>query len=282
MRKILVIGAKGMLGRDLVETLRSSFPKDEITGWDVEEIDIQEERNTVTRIGDLKPRVIINVAAYTDVDGCELNEKKAFAINAEGVKHVALGAVACGAKVVTLSTDYIFDGKKDRPYLEEDPPHPLNVYGCSKWRGEQYVQELVKDALIIRTQWLYGKHGKNFVASILRQAREKDVLQVVNDQIGSPTYTVDLVQAISLLIERKVRGIFHVANSESCTWFDYARTILKLSGIEGVTVVPSSSKELAYPAVRPAYSVLDTKKLKREMGLTLRPWAEALKDYLSS
>ena len=282
MRKILVIGAKGMLGRDLVETLRSSFPEDEITGWDVEEIDIQEERSTVTRIGNLEPGVIINLAAYTDVDGCELNEKKAFAINAEGMKHVAVGAAACGAKVVTLSTDYIFDGKKESPYIEEDPPHPLNVYGRSKWKGEQYVLELVKDALIVRTQWLYGKHGKNFVASILRQAREKAVLSVVNDQIGSPTYTLDLSQAISLLIKRKTRGIFHVANSHSCTWYDYARTILKLSGIEGVKVIPVSSKELAYPAVRPAYSVLDTKKLRREMGLTLRPWAEALKDYLSS
>jgi dTDP-4-dehydrorhamnose reductase len=282
MKRILVIGAKGMLGRDLVETLRTSFPEDEITGWDVEEIDIQEERRTITQIGDLEPGVIINLAAYTDVDGCELNERKAFAINAEGVKHVALGAVACGAKVVTLSTDYIFDGKKDRPYLEEDPPHPLNVYGRSKWKGEQYVQELVQDALIIRTQWLYGKHGKNFVASILRQAREKAVLSVVNDQIGSPTYTVDLSQAISLLIRRKALGIFHVANSDSCTWYHYARTILKLSGIEGMKVVPISSKELAYPAVRPAYSVLDTRKLKREIGLTLRPWTEALKDYLSS
>jgi dTDP-4-dehydrorhamnose reductase len=198
------------------------------------------------------------------------------------VKHVALGAVTCGARVVTLSTDYIFDGKKDTPYIEEDSPHPLNIYGRSKWRGEQYVQELMKDALIIRTQWLYGKHGKNFVASILRQAREKSVLQVVNDQIGSPTYTLDLSRAISLLIERKARGIFHVANSDSCSWYDYARAILKLSGIEGVKVVPVSSKKLAYPAARPAYSVLDTKKLKREMGLTLRPWAEALNDYLSS
>ena len=135
MKRILVIGAKGMLGRDLVETLRFSFPKDEITGWDVEEIDIQEEKNTITQIGNLEPEVIINVAAYTDVDGCELNEKKAFAINAEGVKHVVLGAVACGAKVVTLSTDYIFDGKKGSPYLEEDPPNPLNVYGRSNGRG---------------------------------------------------------------------------------------------------------------------------------------------------
>jgi dTDP-4-dehydrorhamnose reductase len=282
MKKILVIGAKGMLGRDLVETLRTSFPRDEITGWDLEEVDIQEERSTVTRIGNLEPGWIIHLAAYTDVDGCELNEKKAFAVNAEGVKHVALGALTCGAKLVTLSTDYVFDGKKDRPYLEEDPPNPLNVYGRSKWKGEQYVQELVKDALIIRTQWLYGRFGKNFVASILRQAGEKAVLSVVNDQVGSPTYTVDLSQAISLLIEQKARGIFHVANSDSCTWYQYAQTILKLSGIEGVKVVPISSQKLAYPAVRPAYSVLDTKKLKRETGLTLRPWVEALKDYLSS
>ena len=282
MRRILVIGAKGMLGRDLVETLHTSFPEDEITGWDVGEIDIQEERSTITRIRDLNPGWIINVAAFTDVDGCELNEKEAFAINAEGVRHVALGAVTCGAKVVTLSTDYIFDGKKGSPYLEEDSPHPLNVYGRSKWKGEQYVQELVKDALIIRTQWLYGKYGKNFVASIMRQAREKAVLSVVNDQVGSPTYTVDLSRATSLLIEREARGIFHVANSDACTWYHYARAILKLSGIEGVKVVPISSKELAYPAVRPAYSVLNTEKLKREMGFTLRPWAEALKDYLSS
>ncbi len=282
MRRILVVGAKGMLGRDLVETLRSSFPKDEITGWDVEEIDIQEERSTVTRIRSFEPGVIVHLAAYTDVDGCELNEKKAFAINAEGMKHVALGAATCGAKVVTLSTDYIFDGKKGSPYLEEDSPNPLNVYGRSKWKGEQYVRGLVRDALIIRTQWLYGKYGKNFVASILRQAREKDVLTVVNDQVGSPTYTLDLSHAIALLIERKARGIFHVANSDSCTWYDYARTILELSGIEGVKVVPISSKELAYPAVRPAYSVLDTEKLKRETGLTLRPWVEALKGYLSS
>jgi dTDP-4-dehydrorhamnose reductase len=282
MRRILVIGAKGMLGRDLVETLRSSFPEDEITGWDVEEIDIQEERNTITRIRNLGPAVIINVAAYTDVDGCELNEKKAFAINAEGMKHVALGAGACRAKLIALSTDYVFDGKKDCPYIEEDPPHPLNVYGRSKWKGEQYVQQLARDALIIRTQWLYGKHGRNFVASILRQAMEKTVLQVVNDQVGSPTYTVDLSRAISLLMEREARGIFHVANSETCTWFNYAQMILELSGIEGVKVIPISSKQLAYPAVRPAYSVLDTQKLKREMGLTLRPWKEALTDYLSS
>jgi dTDP-4-dehydrorhamnose reductase len=282
MRKILVIGSKGMLGRDLVEVLRSSLRSDEVFGWDIDEIDITEENNTVGKIESLQPGMVINVAAYTDVDGCELHEEKAFAINAEGMRHVALGAGRCGAKVVYLSTDYIFDGKKGKPYLEDDPPHPLNVYGRSKLKGEQYVQELVKDALIVRTQWLYGKYGNNFVASILRQAREKELLSVVNDQIGSPTYTPDLSKAISLLIQREVRGIFHVVNSNLCTWYDYAQRILTLSGIKGVKVLPISSKELSRPAPRPSYSVLDTQKLTRETGMTLRPWFEALKDYLSA
>jgi dTDP-4-dehydrorhamnose reductase len=145
MRRILVIGAKGMLGKDLVEILRSSSRVDqhldwEIFGWDIEEIDIQEEKNTVTKIESLRPNIVINIAAYTNVDGCESHDEKAFAINAEGMRHVALGALRCRAKVVYLSTDYIFDGKKREPYLEDDPPHPLSVYGRSKLRGEQYVQ----------------------------------------------------------------------------------------------------------------------------------------------
>ena len=271
-----------MLGKDLVEVLRSSFRSDEVFGWDVDEIDITEENTTVAKIASLQPGIVINVAAYTDVDGCELHQEKAFAINAEGMKHVALGAGRCGAKVVYLSTDYIFDGKKGKPYLEDDPPHPVNVYGRSKLKGEQYVQELVKDALMVRTQWLYGKYGNNFVAAILRQAKEKEVLSIVNDQIGSPTYTVDLSQAISLLIQRDARGIFHVANSDFCTWYDYAQRILELLGLKKIKVIPISSKELDRPAPRPSYSVLDTQKLKRETGMTLRPWFEALKDYLST
>jgi dTDP-4-dehydrorhamnose reductase len=282
MRKILVIGSKGMLGRDLVEVLRSSLRSDKVFGWDIDEIDITEENKTATKIESLQPGIVINIAAYTDVDGCELHEEKAFAINAEGMRHVALGAGRCGGKVVYLSTDYIFDGKKGKPYFEDDPPHPLNVYGRSKLKGEQYVQELAKDGLVVRTQWLYGKYGNNFVASILRQAREKEVLSVVDDQIGSPTYTIDLSKAISLLIQREARGIFHVANSDFCTWYDYAQRILALSGVRGVKVLPISSKELSRSAPRPSYSVLDTQKLKREAGMTLRPWFEALKDYLSA
>ena len=287
MRRILVIGAKGMLGKDLVEILRSSSRVDqhldcEILGWDIEEIDIQEEKNTITKIESLRPNIVINIAAYTNVDGCESHDEKAFAINAEGMRHVALGALRCRAKVVYLSTDYIFDGKKREPYLEDDPPHPLSVYGRSKLRGEQYVQEMVEDALIVRTQWLYGKYGNNFVASVLRQAREKKVLSIVNDQVGSPTYTIDLSRAISVLIQCDARGVFHVANSDLCTWFAFGQEILKLSGMEGVRIVPISSEEVGRPATRPLYSVLNTEKLKRETGMTLRPWSEALKAYLQA
>jgi dTDP-4-dehydrorhamnose reductase len=287
MRRILVIGAKGMLGRDLVKVLYSTFRTDkhsnwEVLEWDIDEIDIREEKKTVTKIESFQPEIVINVAGYTDVDGCESNEEKAFAVNAEGMKHVALGALRCHAKVVYLSTDYIFDGKKREPYLEDDLPNPLNVYGRSKWKGEQYVRELVEDALIVRTQWLYGRYGNNFVTSILRQVREKKVLSIVNDQIGSPTYTVDLSEAISVLLQYDVRGVFHVANSDLCTWYTFGQAILKLSGMERVKVIPISSKELGRPAVRPPYSVLNCQKLRQVTGMTLRPWSEALKDFLLS
>ncbi len=284
MRRILVIGAKGMLGRDLVKVLDSTFRDDhsdwEVLGWDIDEIDIREEKKTVTKIESFRPEIVINLAAYTDVDGCESDEGRAFAVNAEGMKHVALGALQCRAKVVYLSTDYIFDGKKKEPYLEEDPPAPLNVYGRSKWKGEQYIRELLEDALIIRTQWLYGRFGNNFVSSILRQGREKKVLPIVNDQTGSPTYTVDLSKAISALLKVDARGIFHVANSDACTWYELGHAILKLSGMERVKVIPISSKELGRPAVRPPYSVFNCQKLRQVTGMTLRPWGEALKDYL--
>ena len=281
-RIILVIGARGMLGRDLMGILQSSLPNDGVIGWDIEEIDIRKEEETVTKIEKLRPEIVIHIAAYTDVDGCELDEEKAFAVNAEGTKHVALAASRCRAKVVYLSTDYVFDGNRREPYLESDLPHPLNVYGLSKLKGEQYVQEWVKDFLIIRTQWLYGRYGKNFVASILRQAREKEILSIVNDQIGSPTCTADLAKAISVLIQFNGQGIFHVASSDLCSWYTFGQAILKLSGKDKVRVIPISSQELGRPAVRPFYSVLNCQKLRKETGLTLPPWSEALKDYLAT
>jgi dTDP-4-dehydrorhamnose reductase len=275
-----VIGAKGMLGRDLMGTLLSSLPDDEVVGWDIEEIDIQKERDTVFKIEKLQPDIVIHIAAYTDVDGCESDEGRAFAVNAEGTRYVALAVSRCQAKMVYLSTDYVFDGNKREPYLESDIPHPLNVYGRSKLQGERYVQELVKKALIIRTQWLYGRYGRNFVTAILQQAKEKGVLSIVNDQMGSPTYTTDLAKAISVLIQFDAQGIYHVANSDLCSWYTFGQAILELSGMDKVRVIPISSMELRRRATRPSYSVLNCQKLKQETGLALRPWSEALRDYL--
>ena len=281
LSRILVIGAKGMLGRDLMETFNASSLND-VTGWDVDEIDIRRKEETVERISGLQPETVINAAAYTNVDGCESQVETAFAVNAEGMRHVALGANKCHSKVVYLSTDYVFDGTKCKPYVEGDPPNPLSVYGRSKLQGERYVQQLAEDGLIVRTQWLFGRHGNNFVSSILRQTREKKELSIVDDQIGSPTYTVDLANAISALIECDASGVFHVANSDYCNWLTFGQSILKYSGINGVNIRAISSKELNRAAIRPHYSGFNCRKLKEVTGMTLRPWSEALKDYLSS
>ncbi len=282
MSRILVIGSKGMLGTDLVKILTSMPSKHEVIGWDIEDIDIQVEKNTVEKIESISPEIIINAAAFTDVDACEIQKEKAFMVNAEGMKHVAIAALRCGAKVVYISTDYVFDGKKREPYSETDHPNPINVYGQSKLKGEEYVQELIDNSLIIRTQWLYGRHGKNFVRSILKQAKERRTLSIVNDQIGSPTYTLDLARALSLLIEYPVKGIFHVTNQEFCSWYTFGRAIIELSGIKDVEIIPISSKDLGRLAPRPSYSVLSNQKLKRETAITLRTWQEALKDYIES
>jgi dTDP-4-dehydrorhamnose reductase len=244
MRRILVIGAKGMLGRDLVTVLHSSSGS-EVIGWDLDEIDIREEKETVDKIERLGPQIVIHLAAYTNVDECESQVEQALAINAEGTRHVALGALRCQAKVVYLSTDYVFDGKKRAPYLEDDPSNPLNVYGLSKLKGEQYLQTLMEDTLIVRSQWLYGKFGRNFITSILRQAKEKEELQIVNDQVGSPTYTVDL-SSFFLLIS-KTPADLHVTTAANA-WYDWAGH-LGWSGLR-VQVVPISSRELNRAAVR--------------------------------
>lgn len=278
---MLVIGAKGMLGRDVVPELKGSFPEDDVVAWDIDEIDIRKEEETILKIEKVRPAIVINLAGYTDVDGCESNRQEAFAVNADGMKHIATAVRRCHAKAIYLSTDYVFDGKKGSPYVEDDPPNPINLYGHSKWKGEQYALTLGKEGLVIRTQWLYGRYGKNFVTTILRQSKEKKVLSIVQDQIGSPTYTVDLSRAITLLIQKGASGIFHVANRDFCSWHEFGKAILGLSGAKEVEVLPMSSRELDRKAARPSYSVLSTWKFTRETGVSPRPWPEALKDFLS-
>lgn len=271
---ILVVGANGMLGRDLLELLGECG-----RGVDIDDMDITSLESTERVLTTLRPRVVVNCAAYTDVDGCESNVDTAMAVNGEGVGYLAMASRAIDAKLVQVSTDYVFDGSKGSPYEEYDLPRPLNVYGESKLAGEMNAV-FNPDHLIVRTQWLYGLHGKNFVETMLRLGREKSELAVVHDQIGSPTWTVDLAAAIVSLIERGGQGIYHAANSGCCSWNQFASAIFEEAGLP-VTVTGMTTEELNRPAKRPLHSTLDCSRLEQETGLRLRPWRDALRSYLS-
>ena len=270
---ILVVGGNGMLGRDMLALLG-----DTARGVDIDEIDITSLESTERVLRTLKPGTVINCAAYTDVDGCETNVETAMQVNGEGVAHLAMASREIGARLVHVSTDYVFDGSKGTPYVEDDLPCPLGVYGESKLAGEMNAA-FNPDHLIVRTQWLYGLHGKNFVETMLRLAHEKDQLAVVDDQIGSPTWTVDLAQAIQALMKTGHRGIYHAANSGFCSWNEFAQAIFQESGLS-VKVNGMTTDELNRPARRPLYSTLDCSKLEQDSGFRPQPWRSALKAYL--
>ncbi|HEY5513682.1 MAG TPA: dTDP-4-dehydrorhamnose reductase [Geomonas sp.] len=270
---ILVVGSKGMLGQELMGLLGSGA-----RGVDVGDIDITDLGSVQRVLLTLKPRVVVNAAAYTDVDGCETDTELALQVNGEGVAHLAMISKEIGATLVQVSTDYIFDGGKQSPYLEDDPPAPLSIYGESKLAGEMNAR-FNPDHLIVRTQWLYGHAGKNFVETMLRLAGERSELAVVDDQVGSPTWTYDLALAIKALIEKGCRGTYHAANSGFVSWNGFAREIFRLAGLD-ITVNPMSTKELGRPAPRPLYSTLDCGKLAEDTGFVPEPWQEALKRYL--
>jgi dTDP-4-dehydrorhamnose reductase len=271
---ILVVGANGMLGQDLMKELSGN-----VQGIDLPDIDITSLESVLEVIERLKPDVVINSAAYTDVDGCESNQELVMQVNGEGVGYLAMACRSIGAKLVQVSTDYVFDGGKGTPYLEDDPTGPLSVYGESKLAGEMNAR-FTPDHLIVRTQWLYGLHGKNFVETMLKLASERDELAVVDDQTGSPTWTVDLAKAIKALVETDCKGVYHAANSGFCTWNDFARAIFDESGIS-VKVNSMTTEQLNRPARRPLYSTLDCSKLQVETAFNMQSWREALKEYLS-
>ncbi|BDV43798.1 NAD(P)-dependent oxidoreductase [Geotalea uraniireducens] len=270
---ILVVGAKGMLGQDLLRVLPG-----EVRGVDVDEIDITLPASVRRVLFTVRPRVIINCAAYTDVDGCETNEALAMRVNGEGVGHLAAASREIGATLVQLSTDYVFDGRKGGAYQEDDPVNPLSVYGRSKLLGEELAREN-PEHLIVRTQWLYGLGGRNFVETMLALAVEKRELRVVNDQIGSPTWTVDLALAISTLLDCGCRGTYHATNAGSCSWLSFAEAIFTAAGVS-VQLRPQTTAELGRPAPRPAFSALDNCRLVHDTGLELERWDEALRTYL--
>jgi len=275
--KILILGHKGMLGSDLMLRLMKAH---DVTGRDVDAFDIVSADDCGRVVAECLPEVVINAAAYTNVDGCEANREKCFAVNAAGVKNVALACRGRGITLVHFSTDYVFDGRKTTPYVEEDLPAPLNVYGASKWEGEQFLQDLAERFILIRTAWLYGSHGNNFVKTIMEKASTVKTLEVVDDQIGSPTSARDLAAAVERLIEGGHTGIFHVTNRGRCSWYEFARKIVQYAGMDDVTIRPIGSEKLTRPALRPAWSVLSCRKFSAVTGMTLPPWQNALRDYL--
>ena len=270
---ILVIGCNGMLGSDLMALLG-----DRARGVDIQDIDITSLESVERVVTSLRPSVVINCAAYTDVDGCESNQSTAMRVNGEGVAHLAMVTRGTGAKLVQISTDYVFNGGKGTPYVENDQTGPLSVYGESKLRGEKSASGN-PDHLVVRTQWLYGLHGNNFIETMLRLAGERDQLTVVDDQTGSPTWSVDLSKAILTLLNKGCRGIYHAANSGFCSWNEFARAIFEEAGLT-ITVNSMTTAELNRPANRPLYSTLDCQKLEKETGFRLQPWRDALREYL--
>lgn len=277
--KILIIGHKGMLGSDLV--LRLTASGHDVSGRDIGDVDITSPASCGAAIAECDPDIVINAAAYTDVDACEANPDLCFAVNAQGVRHVATACRERRVKLVHFSTDYIFDGTKGQPYVEEDAGHPLNVYGASKLAGEHHLIDVAPDFLLIRTAWLYGRHGKNFVRTILEAAQRRPALDVVDDQIGSPTYTVDLAAAVERLISEDRHGIFHITNRGQTSRFAFAKAILAHAGRTDVEVRPLASTRLGRPAARPAYSVMSNRKFFQTTGRTMRFWQIALQDCLS-
>jgi dTDP-4-dehydrorhamnose reductase len=277
--KILLLGHKGMLGSDLFLKLNMGY---EVVGLDKEEIDIVSASECEEAIKEIKPDIVINAAAYTNVDGCETAKDECFAVNAEAIKNIAGACRDKNIRIVHFSTDYVFDGTAKQPYKEDHQCNPINTYGASKMAGERYLRSLSENYILIRTAWLYGVNGKNFVQTILEKVKTTKKLTVVDDQTGSPTYTKDLATAVDLLITQNAKGIFHITNRGNCSWYQFAVKILQEAGIHDIDVTPIRSDKLQRPAKRPAYSVLSMQKFIQTTGKTMQPWQLALQDYLKN
>jgi len=278
MKKMILLGGKGLLGSNIAPTLDKTF---DLTICDVDTWDITDRASGENHIEKYCPDVLINLAAITDVDGCEDKRGLAEKVNAYGAGILADLCREHNIRFVHISTDYVFDGKKTVPYKENDPTNAMSVYGATKLMGERVVLEKNPSSLIVRAQWLYGKGGENFITKVVKIAQESGTLRVVNDQRGSPTYTKDLAEPLIALTEKGRAGIYHLANSGSCTWFDFAEEIFSLLKMD-VAITPISSAELGRKAPRPSYSVFDMWKFQKDTGLKMRPWQEALREYLAT
>jgi dTDP-4-dehydrorhamnose reductase len=272
--RITIFGATGMLGKALMR----KWAGDEVTGLGSAQADIRSPDQVGKVVAESNPEWIVLSAAYTDVDGCEINPTLAAAVNTQGAVNVAKAASNSRAKLLFVSTDYVFDGTKNTPYEANDPRRPINAYGKSKADAEEKILALLPDACIVRTSWLFGPGGKCFPDTILKLAATRPQIEVVNDQRGCPTYTFDLADAIIQLCRVGAQGIVHCTNSGICSWYDFASEIIKRAGSTSV-VRPTTSDRFVRPAPRPSYSVLSEASLTN-YGIRMRAWQETLPDYL--
>lgn len=289
--KILLVGAKGQLGQQIIKIVKEkkselgSLPKDIINAdlicMDIDDLDITNIDQVKSVLNKEKPNIIINSAAFTNVDGCESNYDLAFKVNALGGRNLAIASEEIGAKLVHISTDYVFDGKGSSPLKECDITIPISAYGKTKLLGENYVKDFCSRYFIVRTAWLYGYFGKNFVYTIMNAGKERGKLTVVNDQRGNPTNAEDLAYHVLKLAVTEEYGIYHCTGDGECTWYDFASKIIEYSGID-CEVLPVTSDEYKTPAKRPEYSSLDNMMLRNTVGDEMREWEEALKCFMNN
>lgn len=281
--KFLVTGAGGQLGRETVLALESEGA--EVVAIDREQLDFSRPELVAEGIADWRADWVINCAAYTQVDKAETDKDLAFLVNRDSAAAVAEGVKKSGGRLLHVSTDFIFGGEQSHPYSEEDPAAPLGVYGQSKWEGELAVRAILPESIVVRTAWVYGAHGANFVKTILRLAAEREELRVVDDQIGTPSWTADIVQAMLALIRCNTEGVFNFTNEGVASWYDFARMIVSEARNAGMqlkidSVVPIPTVAYPTPARRPAYSVLDKQKIRSVIGYSIPHWADSLRAML--
>jgi dTDP-4-dehydrorhamnose reductase len=264
-----------MLGKALM----SRWTEDEVIGSGSAQADIRIPEQVEKVVSDARPDWIVLTAAYTDVDGCELNPTLASTVNTQGAINVAKAAASLGAKLLFVSTDYVFDGSNTRAYEAHDPRNPINAYGKSKADAEERISQVLPECCIVRTSWLFGPGGKCFPDTILKLGASRPQLEVVNDQRGCPTYTVDLADAIVRLCQQEARGIVHATNRGDCTWYEFACEILRQADLKTV-VRPTTSEKFVRPALRPKYSILSPASLTA-YGIEMRPWQQTLPEYLA-
>ncbi|MEK4055174.1 dTDP-4-dehydrorhamnose reductase [Paenibacillus sp. FSL F4-0087] len=282
--KVLVTGANGQLGRDVVLLLEKEGHS--VLACDRDQMDITNQAQCNVVISSYHPEVVVHCAAYTAVDAAETDIDGAYKVNAVGTRNVAVAAERAGAKLIYISTDYVFDGNSLNPYQEYDDTNPQSVYGKSKRAGELLVQSLSSKWFVVRTSWVYGLYGNNFVKTMLKLGQEKPKLQVVHDQKGSPTYTVDLAGFLLKLMQTEMYGIYHASNSGTCTWYEFTEAIFaEARNVGGLSIQaqlePCTTEQFPRPAPRPRNSVMDHLSI-RTNGLTdLRPWREGLREFIS-